>query len=72
MKPLLKNYAERYKELQHAFEEQKSESKTHQTELNAVNQKLAEYIANNSALLERLNTQKEDLISTQKMALTTV
>ncbi|MFZ1677611.1 MAG: DNA recombination protein RmuC, partial [Saprospiraceae bacterium] len=64
----LKNYAERYKELQHAFEEQKTESKTHQAELNAVNQKLAEYIANNSALLERLNTQKEDLISTQKMA----
>ncbi|HZV69144.1 MAG TPA: DNA recombination protein RmuC [Saprospiraceae bacterium] len=64
----LKNYAERYKELQHAFEEQKSESKTHQSQLNAVNQKLAEYIANNSALLEKLNTQKEDLISTQKMA----
>ncbi|MGB4846450.1 MAG: DNA recombination protein RmuC [Saprospiraceae bacterium] len=64
----LKNYAERYKELQHAFEEQKTESKTHQAELNAGNQKLAEYIANNSALLERLNTQKEDLISTQKMA----
>lgn len=64
----LTNYAERYKELQHAFEEQKSEGKAHQAEANSTKQKLAEYIANNAALLEKLNTQKEDLISTQKMA----
>lgn len=64
----LTNYAERHKELQHAFDEQKSEDKAHQADANATKQKLAEYMANNSALLEKLATQKEDLIETQKMA----
>jgi DNA recombination protein RmuC len=64
----LKNYAERFNEVQHALTGHIETNKNQQAELNSTKQKLAEITANNNALIDKLTTQKEEMISIQKTA----
>ncbi|MBP7240041.1 MAG: hypothetical protein KBA14_07430, partial [Saprospiraceae bacterium] len=64
----LKMNGERLKEITAALTEQTETNKSQQTEINSAKQKLAEYTANNAALLDKLSTQKQDITELQKTA----
>lgn len=64
----LKMNSERLKELSTALTEQTETNKTQQSEINSAKQKLAEYTANNAALVDKLSTQKLDITELQKTA----
>ena len=59
---------QRLKELSSALTEQTELNKNQQADINNTKQQLAQYAANNAALLDKLNTQKEDMLAMQKTA----
>ena len=64
----LKMNGERLREVSMALTEQTETNKTQQAEINTTKQKLAEYTANNAALVDKLATQKQDITELQKTA----
>src|SRR5688572_17993674 len=55
----LKSNSDRLRELTTTLLEQTDTNKAQQIEINTTKQKLSEYTANNAALLDKLNTQKD-------------
>jgi DNA recombination protein RmuC len=64
----LKSNSDRLRELSTNLSEQTETNKSQQVEINTTKQKLAEYTANNAALVDKLATQKQDITELQKTA----